>query len=450
MKVVVVGCTHAGTASVKTILNENPGAEVVVYERNDNVSFLSCGIALYVGGVVKDPQGLFYSSPEELASLGAKVNMEHDVLEADLKAKTLRVKNLKTGEEFDETFDKLVVTTGSWPIIPPLEGLDLENVQLCKNYNQAKEIFAKKTDKQKVVVIGGGYIGIELVEAFNLEGKDVTLLDGLDRILNKYLDPEFTDVLEEDLRNRGVEVRLNEMVQGFKGENGVVKKVVTTGGEYEADMVILCVGFRPNTDLVKDQVETMPNGAIIVDDYMKTSHPDVFAAGDSCAVNYNPNGGHAYIPLATNAVRMGALVGKNIAGDKVRYRGTQSTSGLHLFGWNIGSTGVNEGSAKHFGLDTRSVYVVDNYRPEFMPTNEKIYMTLVYEVGTNRIVGGQVMSKYDCTASANTLSLAIQNKMTIEDLAYVDFFFQPVFDRPWNYLNILAQAAVEQERKLNA
>mgnify|MGYP001749629328 FL=1 len=183
---------------------------------------------------------------------------------------------------------------------------------------------------------------------------------------------------------------------------------------------------------------------------MKTSHPDVFAAGDSCAVNYNPNGGHAYIPLATNAVRMGALVGKNIAGDKVRYRGTQSTSGLHLFGWNIGSTGVNEGSAKHFGLDTRSVYVVDNYRPEFMPTNEKIYMKLVYEVGTNRIVGGQVMSKYDCTASANTLSLAIQNKMTIEDLAYVDFFFQPVFDRPWNYLNILAQAAVEQERKLNA
>lgn len=204
MKVVVVGCTHAGTASVKTILNDHPEAEVVVYERNDNVSFLSCGIALYVGGVVKDPQGLFYSSPEELASLGAKVNMEHDVLEVDLKAKTLRVKNLKTGEEFDETFDKLVVMIGSWPIIPPLEGLDLENVQLCKNYNQAKEIFAKKTDKQKVVVIGGGYIGIELVEAFNLEGKDVTLLDGLDRILNKYLDPEFTDVLEEDLRNRGV------------------------------------------------------------------------------------------------------------------------------------------------------------------------------------------------------------------------------------------------------
>lgn len=448
MKIVVIGCTHAGTAAVKTILNENPGAEVVVYERNDNVSFLSCGIALYIGGVVKDPQGLFYSNPEELKSLGADVNMEHDVTNVDLEAKKLNVKNLKSGEEFETTFDKLVLTTGSWPILPPFTGFDLENVLLCKNYRQAQEIFTRKTDAKKVVVIGGGYIGIELVEAFALEGKEVTLIDGLDRILNKYLDAEFTDILEQDLRDRNVNVQLNQMVKGFEGENGKVTKVITDSAEYDADMVIVCVGFRPNTDLVKDQLETLPNGAIIVDNYMKTSHPDVFAAGDSTAVNYNPNGGHAYIPLATNAVRMGTLVGKNINGDKVAYRGTQSTSGLHLFGWNIGSTGVNEGSAKHFGLETRSVYVEDNYRPEFMPTNEKLYMKLVYEVGTGRIVGGQIMSKYDCTASANTLSLAIQNKMTIEDLAYVDFFFQPVFDRPWNYLNILAQAAVEQERKL--
>lgn len=446
MKVVVIGCTHAGTSAVKTILNENPDANVIVYERNDNISFLSCGIALYIGGTVKDPQGLFYSNPEELSALGADVHMEHDVTKVDVENKKVYVTNLKDNSTFEETYDKLVLTTGSWPIIPPLGGLDLENVLLCKNYNQAQEIFTRQTDAEKVVIIGGGYIGIELVEAFAEQGKQVTLIDGLDRILNKYLDPEFTDILEEDLRSKGITVRLNEMCQSFEGENGKVNKVITSGGEYEADMVILCVGFRPNTDLIKGQIDTLPNGAILIDDYMKTSHPDVFAAGDSCAVNYNPNGGHAYIPLATNAVRMGTLVGKNISGDKVRYRGTQSTSGLYLFGWNIGSTGVNDASSKVMGLDTRSVYVVDNYRPEFMPENEKIYMKLVYEVGTNRIVGGQIMSKYDATASANTLSLAIQNKMTIEDLAYVDFFFQPVFDRPWNYLNILAQAAVEQER----
>jgi NADPH-dependent 2,4-dienoyl-CoA reductase/sulfur reductase-like enzyme len=145
---------------------------------------------------------------------------------------------------------------------------------------------------------------------------------------------------------------------------------------------------------------------------------------------------------------MGSLVGMNIVEPRVKYRGTQSTSGLHLFGYNIGSTGVTVGSAGPMGLTVRSVLVKDNYRPEFMPTTEEVLMQLVYEVGTNRIVGGQVMSKYDITQSANTLSLAIQNKMTIEDLAYVDFFFQPHFDRPWNYLNLLAQAAVEQERAI--
>ena len=206
---------------------------------------------------------------------------------------------------------------------------------------------------------------------------------------------------------------------------------------------------RPSTELLKDKVDMLPNGAIIVDDYMRTSNPDIFAAGDSCAVNYNPNGGHAYIPLATNAVRMGFLVGKNIFEPKMKYRGTQSTSGLHLFGFNIGSTGVTDSSSKAFGLETKSVLFEDFYRPEFMPTNEKILMRLVYEKDTLRIVGGQVMSKYDVTQSANTLSLAIQGRMTIEDLALVDFFFQPHFDRPWNYLNLLAHKALEQENMLN-
>ena len=376
--------------------------------------------------------------------------MEHDVTNIDTENKVVSVKNLQTGETFEQAYDKLVMTTGSWPIIPPIKGIESKNVVLCKNYNQAQEIIARKVDKTKITVVGGGYIGIELVEAFATDGKEVTLIDGLDRILNKYLDPEFTDILEDELRNRGVKIQLNELVQGFEdNEAGDITTVVTSGGSYESELVILCVGFRPSTELLKDKVDMLPNGAIIVDDYMRTSNPDIFAAGDSCAVNYNPNGGHAYIPLATNAVRMGFLVGKNIFEPKMKYRGTQSTSGLHLFGFNIGSTGVTDSSSKAFGLETKSVLFEDFYRPEFMPSNEKILMRLVYEKDTLRIVGGQVMSKYDVTQSANTLSLAIQGRMTIEDLALVDFFFQPHFDRPWNYLNLLAHKALEQENMLN-
>lgn len=448
MKVVVIGCTHAGTSAVKAILKEAPDAEVVVFERNDNVSFLSCGIALYIGGVVKDAQELFYSNPEELSALGAQINMEHNVTNVDEVNKTVTVTNLLTDEVRTESYDKLVLTTGSWPIEPPIPGVQAGNILLCKNYNQAQEIIARKDATNKVVIVGGGYIGIELVEAFGESGKDVTLIDGLDRILNKYLDPEFTDILEADLKNRGIKLALNQAVQSFEAdENGMVNKVNTSEGSYEADLVIMCVGFRPSNELMKDKIDMLPNGAIKVNDYMQTSNEDIYAAGDNVAVHYNPTGDHSYIPLATNAVRMGTLVGRNIVSNKVRYRGTQGTSGLYLFGFNIGSTGVTVNSAPFFGLNVKSVLLEDNFRPEFMPTTEKVLMKLVYDAETQVILGGQIMSKYDVTASANTLSLAVQNKMTIEDLAFVDFFFQPHFDRPWNYLNLLAQAAVEQESK---
>ncbi len=449
MKVVVIGCTHAGTSAVKTILKENKEAEVTVFERNDNISFLSCGIALYVGGVVKDPAGLFYSNPQELEAMGAVVKMKHEVINIDTEAKTVTAKNLGTDEIIQVSYDKLVNTTGSWPVLPPIPGIESDKILLCKNYAQANEIIGGLREAGRVVIIGGGYIGIELVEAFRVSGKEVTLIDGVDRILSKYLDSEFTDIIEEELQNQGVTLALNETVESFQAdEQGRVRSVKTSKGEYLADMVILCVGFRPNNDLLKGKVDMLSNGAIIVDEYMRSSNPDIFAAGDSCSVLYNPNGGQAYIPLATNAVRMGSLIGKNIKEPKVKYRGTQATSGLHLFGYNIGSTGVTVNSAPSFDLKVRSVLLKDNYRPEFMPTTEELIMKLVYEEGSKRIVGGQVMSKYDITQSANTLSLAIQNKMTIEDLAYVDFFFQPHFDRPWNYLNLLAQEALEQEREI--
>jgi NADPH-dependent 2,4-dienoyl-CoA reductase/sulfur reductase-like enzyme len=450
MKVVVVGCTHAGTSAVKSILSNHPEAEVTVYERNDNVSFLSCGIALYVGGVVKDPASLFYSNPEELASLGATVKMEHDVETIDVKEKTITAKDLKTGEIETVTYDKSVMTTGSWPIVPPIDGIQSENILLCKNYNQANEIIEKAKSANKIVIVGGGYIGIELVEAFAESGKEVTLIDGLDRILNKYLDKPFTDVLESELEKQGVTLALGENVQQFVAdESGRVKTVVTPSQSFDADMVILCVGFKPNTTLIEGQLDTLPNGAIKVNEYMQTSNPDVYAAGDSAVVHYNPSGTQNYIPLATNAVRQGLLVGHNLTKNNLAYRGTQGTSGLYLFGWTIGSTGVTKESAALNNLDVEATLFEDNYRPEFMPTTENVKMSLVYEKGTNRIVGAQFMSKYDITQSANTLSLAVQNKMTVEDLAISDFFFQPHFDRPWNYLNLLAQAALADIKKNN-
>ena len=442
MKIVVVGCTHAGTAAVVNMKELYPDSQITIYEKNDNISFLSCGIALSVGNVVTDVQKLFYNSPENLASQGIITNMKHEVLDIDFDNKTLSVKNLTTGETFKDTYDKLVLTLGSWPIVPKFEGGELENIVLCKNYDHAKTIIEKTSNVQNVVVIGAGYIGVELAEAFEMQNKNVTLIDAEDRIMAKYLDKEFTDMAEAEFTKRGVNLVLGQKVQKFEGSDKV-SKVVTDKGEYEADLVVLCIGFAPNTKLVKGKLDTLPNGAIIIDEYMRTSKKDVFAAGDCCVVRFNPANENRYIPLATNAVRMGTLVAKNLLSPTLKYMGTQGTSGIKIYDLCIASTGLTEEAAKKTtSLNVASVTAIDNYRPEFMPTFEEAKLTLVYDKDTRKVVGGQIISKIDLTQFMNTLSVAIQNEMTIEELAITDFFFQPHFNKPWSLLNIAALKAL--------
>ncbi|MDF2836142.1 MAG: oxidase [Paenibacillus sp.] len=424
-RIAVIGCTHAGTAAILNMAKLYPEADIHVFEKNDNISFLSCGIALHVGGVVKRAEDLFYASPEQLAELGVKTHMRHEVLNVDTDAKQLAVRSNVTGETFIHDFDKLVVTTGSWPIIPKLDGIGLDNIELCKNYAHAQTIIEKAKHARRIAVIGAGYIGIELVEAFEMLGKQVTLIDNMDRVLYKYLDAEFTDAVERQLADKGVELALGRTAQSFKADaEGKVAAVVTDNGEFEADLVILCIGFRPNTELLRGQVDMLPNGAILVDEYMRTSKPDVFAAGDSCAVRYNPTGAHAYIPLA------------------IRYMGTQGTSGIKIYDYNIASTGLTETGAAAAGLAVKQVTLHEHDRPEFMPTYEDVTLKVVYEADTGRIVGAQVLSKVDLTQSINTLSVCIQNGMTMDGLGFVDFFFQPHYNKPWNLLNQAGLQAV--------
>jgi NADPH-dependent 2,4-dienoyl-CoA reductase/sulfur reductase-like enzyme len=444
MKVIVVGCTHAGTTAVVKMKELYPDVEVTVYEKNDNISFLSCGIALYIADVVKDAAGLFYNSPENLAKLGVETNMEHEVVDIDPVKKEVEVRNLKTGEVFKDQYDKLLASVGSWPIDPPIPGRDLDNVVLCKNYDHAKEIIKRSEDIKNAVVVGAGYIGVELAEAFEMNGKKTTLIDAETRILPKYLDEEFTSKAEKAFTDHGVKLALGEMVKSFEGSDKV-EKVVTDKGEYPADLVVMCIGFRPNTALLKDKVEMLGNGAIVVDDYMKTSNPDIFAAGDSAAIVYNPTGEKRYIPLATNAIRMGTLVGMNIKEDKVRYLGTQGTSGIKIYEHCIASSGLTEKGAEMAGKEVETVVLTEPYRPEFMPTYEDVTLKLVYEKASRRLLGGQIHSTVDLTMVANTLSICIQKEVTVDELAFMDFFFQPHFGKPFNFVNSAAQLSLKSE-----
>jgi NADPH-dependent 2,4-dienoyl-CoA reductase/sulfur reductase-like enzyme len=260
----------------------------------------------------------------------------------------------------------------------------------------------------------------------------------VDRILNKYLDKDFTPIAEEALTESGIHLALNQTVLRFEGVDGKVREVVTTKGTYPADMVVMCIGFKPNTGLFQGKIDILDNGAIKVDEYMRTSADDVYAAGDCCSVIFNPTGEHVYIPSATNAIRMGALVARNILSPSIRYLGTQGTSGLKIYDYNIATTGITEEFALQKGLDVDISLVRDSYRPEFMPSHEEVTIKLVYLKDSRRLVGAQILSKADLTQSMNTLSICIQNKMSLDELAFADFFFHPHYNKPWNYLNTVA------------
>ena len=450
MKVIVIGCNHAGTWAAKTLKATDPNCQVVTYDRNDNISFLACGIALWVGGVVKDPKGLFYASPESLKAEGIDVYMGHEVMSIDWANKKLHVKELKTGKEFDDNYDKLILATGSWPVTPPIEGLMQEGTEyglkkgifFSKLFQQGQDIIdeLKKPEVKKVMVVGAGYIGVELIEAFKNHGKEVILMEAMPRVMANYFDKEITDEAEKRIKEAGIEMHLGETVKKFEGEDRV-KTVVTDKGSYDVDMVVMSVGFKPNSELYKDYLKTLPNGAIIVDTTMKTSDENVYAIGDCAAVYSCSSKNNEYIALATNAVRMGIVAANNVLGKKVNYCGTQGSNAICVFGYNMASTGWSEETAKKKGLKVKSNFFKDAERPEFMPSYEDVLVKIIYMEDSGRIVGAQIASKHNHAEAIHAFSLAIANEMTVQDFALSDFFFLPHYNKPLSWMTMVAYTA---------
>jgi len=441
MKIIVVGINHAGTSAIRTLLTQNPELKVTAYDRNTNISFLGCGIALAVGGMVKNMQDLFYCDQIRLEDMGAEVHMEHDVTSIDYRNKTVTVVDLKTGAAKQDSYDKLIYAAGSWPMdIPgiPEKNAHLENVMLCKLYQHAAEL-VKKADEpeiRSVAVIGAGYIGIELAEAYRQKGKKVTLIDFENRVTARYYDPEFTDRLEEDIRASGVTLALGERVVDFRGEGGRVAAVVTDKGEYPADLVVKAIGFKPNTELLPD-AEKVSNGAIIVNGRMETSLPDIYAIGDAAAMYHAALRQPMQVALATNAVKSGlaaACAVNGVAG--VQIESVAGTNALCVFGNNLASTGLCETVAKAIGMDVGSSFIEDADRPEFMQDYGVTWIKLVYEKSTLRLVGAQIGSRGEVnhTEVIYFLALAIQKSMGLLDIAFTDVYFLPHFNKPFNFI----------------
>lgn len=446
MKVIIVGCTHAGTMAAQQIMAADPTTEVTIYERDNNISFLSCGIALYLDQTVKRLEDMFYSSPEALEELGVKVKTQYNVLEIDSKRKRVRVVNMQTSEVFEDRYDKLIMTTGSSAIVPHLKGIDESKVLMCKTYAHAQEIKKTADNAETIALVGGGYVGVELAESYARTGHQVHLFQSNQQILNHYVDKANSQELIDLLTEHGVQVHLNHRVKAFEqGPDGQI--AINTGEEsYNADLAIVTTGFMPVTELLEYQVDMDRHGAIIVNQYCQSSDPDIYAAGDCAVSHFNPTGKSTYAPLATNAVRQGTIVGNNVLGNTMPYVGTQATSAMLLFGQTIASTGLTIEYALKNHFDAAVVNFNGTWKPSYMPATDALRITLVYDRQSREILGAQLFSNHEVSQSANAISIAIQNRNTIDDLAYMDMLFQPNFDDPFNYLNLVAQQAIAQER----
>ncbi len=442
-KIVIIGSNHAGTAAINTLLDNYSGNEVVVFDRNSNISFLGCGMALWIGEQISGPEGLFYSNKELLESKGAKINMESEITDVDFDNKVVTA-ILSDGSEVKESYDKLILATGSKPIIINIPGIDLENVQQVKLFQDAQEVI-DKLDSQEfktVAVVGAGYIGVELAEAFERIGKKSILIDIEETCLSGYYDEEFSKLMENNLKEHGIQTQFNEKVVSINGDEKV-ESITTDKGEYPCDMVILATGFVPNTDLAKDKLETFDNGAYKVNKKQETSVEDVYAIGDCATVFDNSIDDVNYIALATNAVRSGIIAAHNAAGTELESIGVQGSNGLCIYGLRMVSTGLTEALAKKHGFNAISTEFEDLQKPAFIENdvNEDVKLKIVYDKDTRVILGAQMASKYDMSMGIHMFSLAIQEKVAIDKLKLLDIFFMPHFNQPYNYITMAALSA---------
>ena len=443
-KIVIIGVNHAGTAAANTILGNYPGKEVVAFDANDNISYLGCGTALYVGRQIPETNVLFYSSKAALEEKGAKVYMETTVKEIDFDNKVVKAVG-KDGTVVQESYDKLILATGSKAVRPNIPGVDLEGVHYVKLFQDGQKIDADLADPavKTVATIGAGYIGVEIAESVQLRGKKSLLFEKEDACLAGYFDKKFSQQMDKVMTDKGIELHYGEVLQEIKSSDSKrVTSIVTDKGEHAVDMVILSIGFTPRNEIAGGKLELFKNGAFLVNTNQQTSLPDVYAVGDCATVLNNATGRPDYIALATNAVRSGIVAGHNVCGTALKSAGVQGSNGIQIYDYKMFSTGLCLEKAKKEGFDATYVDYSDTQKLGFMPApNEEVKLRIIYDAKTRKILGTQMASYYDVSMGLHMFSLAIAQGFTIDELPLLDIFFMPHFNQPFNYVTMAGLTA---------
>ncbi|CCQ96303.1 Coenzyme A disulfide reductase [[Clostridium] ultunense Esp] len=432
---IIIGGDAAGMSAATQIRRLKPDAEILAFEKGSTLSYAQCGLPYYIAGVVPEAKDLVARTPEQFREkYGIQVFIRHEVIKIDADERRVTVRALDEGSEEKFSYDTLLIATGGHAIFPNWEGRELNGVFPLKDIEDSYRIkkWLQAEMVEKVVIIGGGYIGLEMAEAFHLLKKEVTVLDLAPQLAGTF-DPEMALLAKEELERNGIKVALEEEVTSFRGERGRVIGVETKRGFYPADLVLVAIGILPNSELAKEAgIELGIKGAIRVNERMETSMPGIYAAGD-CATQYHRiKEQEDYIPLGTTANKQGRVAGTNMGGGEARFAGVVGSAIMKVLDMAMGRTGLSEKEAKGLGIPYEIVSIRSRDHAHYYPHAERLHLKLLYHRENRKLLGAQVVGRHGVDKRIDVLATALYHGMTIDQLQELDLSYAPPFNSVWD------------------
>lgn len=439
MKVVIVGGVAGGATAAARIRRLDENADIKIFEKSGYISYANCGLPYYIGGEISDREELTLQTPESFnARFRVDVKVRHEVVAINPDRKTVTVRNLSGGEVFEEKYDKLVLSMGAKPIRPNLPGIDDERIFTVRNVEDTFRIkdYIDATKPERAVVIGGGFIGIEMAENLRRLGTEVTLVEAAPQLMAPF-DGDMAAFIHAEVRAAGVKLVLGGMVDGFESNGKSLGVRLKDGDTISCDIAVLAIGVAPDTALAKDAgFELGIKGSIVVNERMETSVPDVYAVGDAVQIKNYVTGKPALISLAGPANKQARIAADNICGKDSRYNGAQGSSVIKVFRLTAAATGINERTAKSEGIDADKVILSPMNHAGYYPGGKIMTMKVVFEKGTYRLLGAQIVGFDGVDKRIDVLATAIRAGMKVTDLTELDLAYAPPYSSAKDPVNI--------------
>ncbi|ADQ15247.1 CoA-disulfide reductase [Halanaerobium hydrogeniformans] len=443
-KVIIVGGVAGGASTAARLRRMSEDTEIIMLEKGEYISFANCGLPYHIGEVIEKREELLVQTPEAMkARFNIDVRIMHEALDIDRKEKNLKIKNLETGNIYTESYDKLVLSPGADPIKPPLPGLDIEEVYTLRNIRDMDLIkeYIDNNEIKHAVVVGGGFIGLEMLENLHQRGLKVSLLELTDQVM-RTLDKEMVSMVHNHMRTKGVDLNLSDGIAAVEKENGKKFALLQSGKRIETDLIILSIGVKPKTELAeKAGLDIGVSGGIKVNQYLQTSDPNIYAIGDAIEVKDFVINEPSRIPLAGPANKQGRIAANNITGRKEKYNGTQGTSIAKIFDIIPASTGAAEKKLKENDFNYQVVHITSNNHASYYPGALPMMLKLIYQKKDGRILGAQIVGFAGVDKRIDVLSTAIRHQMNIFDLQELELAYSPPFGSAKDPVNMLGFAA---------